>query len=98
MDRRGHTAIAEQYVNAPFKLFRPETLSDGTLIIQVSVQGPVIGCGDRLEIGVSLESEARAVVLFPSSAKLLGAIDSVPAIQECRFAVATGRSWNIIRA
>lgn len=57
-------------------------------MVQVSVQGPDLRSGDRLEIEVSLENEAHAVVLFPSSTKLLGAIDCVPAVQECRFAPA----------
>ena len=90
VSRRGLTVITDQLVSAPFKLFRPASLGDGTLIVQVSVQGPGLRSGDRLAIDISLERGARAAVVFPSFTKLLGAIDGVPAVQECRFSVAEG--------
>ena len=90
VDRRGSTTIVEQVVTAPFKLFRPQALPDGTLVLQVCVLGPGLRSGDQYRIELSLETGAKVVLLFPSATKVLGAVDGVSALQECSFEVAGG--------
>lgn len=90
VNRGGKTIIAEQMVTAPFKLFTPTILVDGTLLLQVCVMGPGIRSGDKYELDVSVESQARALVVFPSATKLLGSIDGASAAQEVGIHVAAG--------
>ena len=52
--------------------------------------GPGLRSGDQYRIELSLEGEAKALLLFPSVAKVLGVVGGVPAVQECRFKVAGG--------
>jgi urease accessory protein len=90
VNRRGATTIAGQVVTAPFKVFRPQALPDGSLVLQVCMLGPGLRSGDQYRIELLLESGAKALLLFPSAAKVLGAVNGVPAVQECRFEVAGG--------
>ena len=90
VSQRGVTVIVQQEATAPFKLFPPRTLPDGSLVILVSVLGPGIRSGDRCRIELVLESGAKGLLLFPSSAKLLTGADGLAATQECLIAVAQG--------
>ena len=90
VNRRGATTIAGQVVTAPFKVFHPQALPDGSLVLQVCTLGPGLRSGDRYRIELSLETGAKALLLFPSAAKVLGAVNGAPAVQECRFTVAGG--------
>ena len=90
VNRRGVTIIVQQAVTAPFKLFPPRVLPDGSLVILVSVLGSGLRSGDRCRIDLALESGAKGLLLFPSYTKLLTGADSIAAIQECRITVAEG--------
>jgi urease accessory protein len=89
-EREGRTVVLEQSASAPFKVFASERLTDGTVVVQVTVTGPGVCAGDHLSQEVIVEDGAKAVVLMTSANKLLGAIDGVGASQQVAVTVADG--------
>lgn len=87
-EREGRTVVLEQSASAPFKTFASERLTDGTVVVQVTVTGPGFCAGDHLLQEVIVEDGAKAVVLMTSANKLLGAIDGVGASLQVAVTVA----------
>jgi urease accessory protein len=87
-ERRGKTVVVDQYASSPFKLFTSPASTGHAVVLQVSMLGPGIVSGDALDIHITAESGASAVVLFTSATKVLGAVDGLAAEQRVRIDVA----------
>lgn len=68
--RRGATYLAEQFVQAPFRIVRPFALEDGSVLLQVTHVAPGLLGGDAYRLDVIVESGARVILIGASATKV----------------------------
>lgn len=88
--RGGATALAHADVQAPLKIVRPFRLDDGRLLIQILHLGPGLCGGDEYTIDVTVERDARAVVIMQAASRVIGMSDGTEASQHVTLTVEPG--------
>ncbi len=68
--RRGVTYLAEQFVQAPFRVVRPFPLEDGSALLQLTHVAPGMIGGDAYRLDVIVESGARVILIGASATKV----------------------------
>jgi urease accessory protein len=68
--RRGATYLAEQFVQAPFRIVRPFALEDGSALLQLTHVAPGMMGGDAYRLDVTVEPGARVILIGASATKV----------------------------
>lgn len=69
-ERRGVTYLAEQYVRAPLKVWRPFPLPDGRVLLQIVNVSPGLMAGDHYRLTVTVTGGAKLVLVNQSATKV----------------------------
>jgi len=88
--RAGRTVLASSRVRAPMTLVRPFPLDDGGQLVQLITVGPGLCGGDRIDIRITIEPGARAVITTPAASRVLSMDDGRQACQRIQINVASG--------
>lgn len=69
-ERRGVTYLAEQYMRAPLKVWRPFPLPDGRALLQIVNVSPGVMAGDRYRLTITVKGGAKLVLINQSATKI----------------------------
>ena len=88
--RAGRTVLTRSRVHAPMAVVRPFPLEDGAQLAQLITIGPGLCGGDRIDVRVSVERGARAVLTTPAASRVLAMDEGQLAQQRIELSVADG--------
>jgi urease accessory protein len=86
--RAGRTVLRHSRVHAPMAIVRPFPLEDGGQLVQLITIGPGLCGGDRIDVRVSVERGARAVLTTPAASRVLAMDQGLLARQRVELRVA----------
>lgn len=88
--RNGRTVLTHSHARAPIAVVRPFPLDDGGQLVQLITIGPGLCAGDRLDIRITVERGARAVITTPAATRVLSMDAGRLAKQHVELHVAAG--------
>jgi urease accessory protein len=86
--REGKTYIAQQSTTAPLKIWRPFEVGEGRVLVQIVNVSPGLMAGDVYTINITIEEDAKVILVNQSATKLHQMPDGIMAKQTVDIQVA----------